>query len=207
MKNGIAKKAMSVAAFIVAFVAVKYGMEAYREHEAIAKVEKSLDQLKADATQKHPDVPISIAMQQEATEKATKTITSETDELRRANTAADMFWGFYFVNVRERPEFCREQGVDIQPFVKAFERVHVNEVAKARSIYAGVSADENKTYMLIKPQLRKLIVQDMNDIATSNKISVKEGCQLISENADTLIKEMHLSKMQPAVFQALSSAK
>ena len=52
-----------------------------------------------------------------------------------------------------------------------------------------------------------MILQDMNDIAAANKLSVKEACQLIAENADNLVKEMHLSKMQPAVYQALSSAK
>lgn len=207
MKDGFSKKLLPVVAFIAAFIAIKYGMETYREHETVAKAGKTLDKIKADAIQKHPDDPISMAMQQEATEVTTKMITSQTDDLKRANISADIFWGFYFINVRERPEFCREQEVDIQPFVEEFERSHITEVSKARAIYAKVLADENKTYALIKSQLRKAIVQDMNDIATMHKISVKEACKLVSENANALVKEMHLSKLQPVVFQALSSAK
>ena len=72
MMSGLAKHALSVAAFVIAFVAVKYGMHAYREHQSVAKVEQSLSQLQADATQKHPDVPVSVAVQQEATERASK---------------------------------------------------------------------------------------------------------------------------------------
>ena len=207
MKSGIAKNALAVAAFIIAFIAVKYGMQAYREHQSVAKVEQSLNQLQSDATQKHPDVPVSVAVQQEATEQASKKIAAETNDQKRANTAADMFWGFYFVNVRERPEFCGEQGTNIQSFVKAFERIHAKEYSKAKSIYAQSSADENKVYSLLKPQLRKMILQDMNDIASTNKVTLKQACELIAENSDALVKEMHLSKVQPAVYQALSSAK
>ncbi|MGH8556766.1 MAG: hypothetical protein ACRESZ_04755 [Methylococcales bacterium] len=134
-------------------------------------------------------------------------MSAETNDQKRANTAADMFWGFYFVNVRERSEFCEEQATNIQTFVKAFEKIHVNEFSKAKSIYARSSADENKVYTLLKPQLRKIILQDMNDIAATNKITLKQACELIAENADVLVKEMHLSKAQPAVYYALSSAK
>lgn len=207
MKSGLAKHALSVAAFVIAFVAVKYGMHAYREHQSVAKVEQSLSQLQVDATQKHPDVPVSVAVQQEATERASKKMAAEPDDQKRANTAADMFWGFYFINVRERPEFCRVQGADIQLFVKAFERIHTNEFAKAKSLYVRSSADENKLYALLKPQLHKMILQDMNDVAATNKISLKAACTLLAENADALVKEMHFSKVQPAVYQALSSTK
>lgn len=207
MKSELAKKALAVVAFVIAFIAVKYGMQAYREHQSVAKVEQSLNQLQADATQNHPDVPISVAAQQEATEQASRKMAAEKDDQKRARTAADMFWGFYFINVRERPEFCREQGEDILLFVKAFERIHADEFAKAKSIYVISSADENKVYALIKPQLHKMILQDMNDLAGTNKFSLKAACAFIAENADALVNEMHFSKAQPAVYQALSLAK
>lgn len=118
-----------------------------------------------------------------------------------------MFWGFYFINVRERPKFCRELGVNIQLFVKAFEKINTNEFSKAKSIYVRSSTDENKVYDLIKSQMHKMILQDMNDYAMENKVSLKEACTLIAENADYWGKEMRLSKVQPAVYHALSSAK
>ena len=205
MKSGFTKHVLSILAFITAFLAVKYGIQAYREHQAISKVEQSMSQMQAEAAQKNPGAPVSIALQQVATEQASMKIASITDSQKRASTAADMFWGFYFINVRERPEFCREQGADIQPFVKAFENGHTKELTQARTIYARSSADELKVYDLLKPQLRKMIQQDMNDISTAYKVTLKEACHLISENGESLAKEMHLSKLQPDVYQALSS--
>ncbi len=207
MKSGFTKDALGILAFIITFLAGKYGIEAYREHQAVSKVEQSLSKMQTEAAQKYPDAPVSIALHQVATEQASKKIASETDVQKRASIAADMFWGFYFSNVRERPEFCREQGADIQPFVKAFEKGHAKEFTQARTIYARSSADESEVYALFKPQLRKMIQQDMNDIATANKVTLKEACQLIAENGESLAKEMHLSKMRPAVYQALSSPK
>jgi hypothetical protein len=193
--------------FVVIAAIVKSVVRAPRERDANSKVEKFMEQLQADAIRKHPDIPFSQAIQQESSERASEKLTSETDELKRTNRAADMFWGFFFINAIERPEFCREQGVDIQPFVKAFELAHENEIAKARSIYARVSVDETKLYTAMKPQMRKALVQDMTDTATSIKSSVKEVCHAFSENADAIAQEMHLSKVQPVVFKVLTSAK
>jgi len=210
-QGGIAKNALSVLGTIIAFVVIgavmKSVVRAPRERDAISKGEKFMEQLQADATRKHPDIPISQAMRQESSERATQKLTSETDELKRTNIAADMFWGFFFLNTRERPEFCREQGVDIQPFVKAFELAHKNEIAKARSIYARASVDEKTLHTAMKPQIRKALFQDMNDIATSTKSSLKEVCQVFSEKTDAIAQEMHISKVQPMVFKVLASAK
>jgi hypothetical protein len=207
MKSGIAKKILAVAAFGIAFVAVKYGIQAFRDYQAADKVEQSLTQLQADATRKHSDIPVSEAMQLEAIEQTSNKLAAEPDEQKRAARAANFFWGFYFINVRERPEFCEEHGTRIQSFVGAFEKIHASEYTSAKTIYARMAEDESKIYTLIKPQLRKMIVLDMSDIAATNKITLKQACELIEENAEALVKEMHLAKMQPAVYRALSSGK
>jgi len=59
----------------------------------------------------------------------------------------------------------------------------------------------------MKPQIRKALFQDMNDIATSTKSSLKEVCQVFSEKTDAIAQEMHISKVQPMVFKVLASAK
>lgn len=182
-------------------------MQEFSNSQAVRKSENASEQLQADAKQKHPDMPLSEAIQQERIERSTEKLASETDEVKRKTLAADMFLGFFFVNARTRPEFCSEQGVNIQPFVNAFEDAHANEIAKARSIKARASVDEKKLYTLIQPQLRKTIVQNMNDIATSEKISLKEVCQRFSENADAIVQEMQLAKVHPVLFKALTSAK
>lgn len=86
--NGIGKKLLSVVAFIAAFVAVKYGIETYREHKAVAAVEKSLRQIESDGTKRHPNLPVSEAIQQEAIAKTSEKPNAEADKRKRLQTAA-----------------------------------------------------------------------------------------------------------------------
>ena len=206
---------------LVIFLAVKfgeYGFQSYRENvltttneklipQMQAELETKINQVQKNATQKHSDVSVSDAMLQEANVYVTKKITSEQDEKKRLATAASMFFGYYFTNVMARPDFCRLEGVDIQPFVNAFEKINSNELNKARAILADLSFNESQFITLIKPQMQKQIKTDMNEMTILNKITKKEACQYIFKNADTLADEMQLSKVQPAIFQALSSAK
>ncbi len=207
MKNRLAKAVLAVLAFFIASAVVKQGLQAYRENQVVAGAEQQIRQLETAAAERFPDAPVSVAMQQEATDWASKKMATETDDRKRAYSAASMFWGFYYSNVRERSEFCREQGANIQPFVAAFEKAHVNELAKARAIFAQSATDEDKMYHLIKPQLLKMVAQDMSDIAAANKASLKDVCQLLSENGDALVAEMQFSKVQPDVHKVLTLAK
>ena len=188
-----------------AFIVARSVVEKIIEQSGRNKRDNGFEQLKADAVGQHPDAPVSEAIRQESVESATKKLNVETDAQKRAQSAAAMFWGFLFVNTRERAEFCREQGVDIQPFVSAFEQAHANQIAKAKSILARTATDEEKLYTEIEPLLRKAVVQDMNDIATAKKISLKSACQFISNNALALAGDMHISKVQPTVYNALMS--
>jgi hypothetical protein len=114
--------------------------------------------------------------------------------------------GFYLVNTRERSLYCKEQGVDIQPFVTAFQQAHQPELAKAKSQLAKVGITEDQLYDLTRKQLREVIAQDMKDLATAGKSDVAGACQTVASNGETLAKELHISKSQPAVYQTLNSA-
>jgi hypothetical protein len=197
------KRALGGIVVVVAVVGLTYATISNRERSLV----KYADQMRTDAVQKHPDLPVTVAMQQEAGQRFEEKMAAAASGQKRANLAADSFWGFYFINARSRLDFCREQGVDIQSFVDAFERGHTTQVATARAIYARSQTDENWLYSQIKDQVRKVIIQDMNDMATSNGISAKEACQLIADNAEDFAREMHVSKRVPALFQALSSVK
>jgi hypothetical protein len=107
------------------------------------------------------------------------------------------------VNNRARPEFCNELGVDISTFVTAFESNHSSEITKARALLAKASYQEDKLYELTKTQLQQAIVQDMNDIASKNNITPKGACELVAQNGKDLATFIHISKIQPAVYNAL----
>lgn len=200
-------RAVKIIIFILAFAATsaitRAALDSYGKRKAVAKAEQTLDQLKKDAAAKHPDVPAAEALQREASAHMSRNLAAETNERKRLETAAGNFMGFYLVNVRERNEYCRERGVDIGPFIAAFQSGHTTELTKARAALATAQIGEDELYKRLKPQLAQVIAQDMQDIAAQNKISIKQACELVSENGAALAAEMHLSKAQPAVHRAL----
>lgn len=203
MKNELAKKLLSVIAFAIAFLGVKYGFQYYQEQRAVSAVNQSIEQLKKDAVLKHPNTDLSIAMQQEAISQAQTKLTTQTDKKKQLEDAASMFMGFFLINTRTRPEFCNEQGIDIQAFVTAFEKQHGVELRKARQVMIDSGMDDNKLYSLLEPQFQKMLLQDMNDISSTNKISMKDTCSLIADQGESLATRMHISKTQPKVYQVL----
>jgi len=204
--NGFRKKILTLLVFVAAFFMVRYGMDLYHEHTTVAKIEQLMENIKKEGVQKHADAPVSEAMHKEAVEQTSVKLKSEPDKRKRLETAAGNFFGFFLVNTRERAEFCREQGVDIAMFVSAFERGHTTELANARSALSNSSVSEDKLYAMLKPQLRKVIEQDMRDIASANKISLREACELISKEGTKLATEMHISKVQPDVYRVLAGS-
>ena len=99
-----------------------------------------------------------------------------------------------------------KHGVDVVAFVSAFERAHKAELLKARSVYAGSGMDETKLYEELRPTARKVIEQDMRDVAAAHGFSISQACEALIAAAEEIAAEMHLSKMQPAVFEALRAA-
>jgi len=200
-------KAFGIFAFSLAFglgvgLALKqadFGQSAARDN---AQVQKQM----ADAARARPDLPAAEAMRQDALARSEQRLAAESDLAKRGRVAADTFWGFYFVNTRMRREFCSEQGVDVTAFVSAFERAHMNELAKARSLYARSGMDETLLYEGLRPTARKVIEQDMHDIAAAQGLSLSQACEALASAAEELVPEMHLSKMQPAIFKALVAA-
>ena len=174
--------------------------------ESAKRANVELQSRMEEAVRKNPDVLPSEAMRQDAVARAEARMASQTDAGKRAATAADTFWGFFFVNTRMRPEYCSAHGVDIKQFVAEFERIHQKEVATARRLYAQRGMDENKLYEAIRPTASKVIEQDMQDIAKTQKVSAKTACELLNQATAEIVGQMHISKMQPAVFSALSAA-
>jgi hypothetical protein len=126
-------------------------------------------------------------------------------DLQKQNEAADAFFAFYFINTRARRDLCMANGVDIRAFVDAFARVHAAEYAQAKALYQKSGASEEAAYTAMKPSLPEMVSRDMRDIASAEQIG--EACRLLAADADALATEMHLSKLQPAVFEALSAGK
>jgi hypothetical protein len=88
-------------------------LTAEQEKSFISMSTNHIENVKKSASEKHPDMPLSESMGTEFREEATSKLDSESNADEKFKSAVSMFMGFYLMNTRERPEFCREQGVDI----------------------------------------------------------------------------------------------
>jgi hypothetical protein len=201
--NSALKTMMSVLSFVVAFVAVKYGIEFLVERQAIAEVDVLAEKLRVDGVKKHPELAPSEAAGVEGVEYLAKKLESETDENKKMQLAAYGFLGFYFVNTNERSAFCSGLGVSITPFTVAFERLHDRELARTKEIRTEMRIQEQKVLAMLKPHFRKTIIEDMAELSSSLNMPVNEVCRFFTENGEALAQEMHISKVNPAVYTAL----
>ncbi len=199
------KHIVSIISFALAFFAIQYGMDYYREYSAVNKANAEIEAIREEVRQNNPDEPEVLAVQEAAIKKAEENINSKGTQKEKVQTAAGTFLGFYLVNFKQRAEYCQGQGVDISPFINAFKESHKNEYAIAVKAISAAPSDVDKLYKMLKPQLETVIEQDMAYIASENGVSLPEACKLISDNAPTLVPDMHISVMQPAVYRALVS--
>jgi len=187
----------------LAYFTVQFGMDYYREYAVVKSVDAEIQALREDARKNNPDQPEVIAVHDAAKKKTAENINAKTSVIEKQKTAAGNFIGFYLVNYRQRAEFCRDQGVDISPFIQAFAESHTDEYSMAVKAISAAASDVDKLYDMLKPQLVTVIEQDMTYIAKQNEVSLAEACQLISDNVSILMPDMHISVMQPVVYKAL----
>ena len=198
--------ALVVAAGVI--VGVKYAMLDQREAAAPApppeaQLRAELDELRADAAASRKEgMSESEALRATAADQATQQLAGQAGE-DRERTAANIFFGYYFLNTRLRAEYCRERGIDLAPFVTAFEAEHAAEHARAKAIFAGVGANPEELVPVLQSQFRPVVEQDMKDVAASAQAPVEEACNLFNTNAQMLAKAIALP---PPIKQALMEA-
>lgn len=198
-------KLVTVIAFIVGFLGVKYGLEYYRESQAISKATQEIEALREEARTQHPDEPEVLVVQEAAIRKAEDNIRSKGSQKKKIQTAASTFLGFYLVNYRKRAEYCEKEGVDISQFTSAFRDSHIRVYETAINAIDYSQSDLNKLYNMLDDQLQKVIDQDMKFIAEQNSISVADACKLLADSADVIVPELQFSVMQPYVYDTLMS--
>jgi len=161
-----------------------------------------LDKFRAEATKENPGVPEAIALQEIATERGAAKLATQSGE-QRIETAAEMYYGYLALNTIARPAFCREQGIAIPAWTVAFETANASETARAREIFAKTGLSENHLYELFADQFKEFVALDMNQIASDNKVPIRDACKLLQDHADEFVAIMRLDKSEPAVYKAL----
>jgi len=196
-------KIILILAVAAAFFAVKYGMVNAEKNAAMKSANAEIDAIRADVRKNNPDEPEVLAVHEAASKKMVENINAKGTIKEKQKTAAGSFLGYYLVNYRQRAEYCKNLGVDITPFISAFKALHEDEYAVAVKAVSATSEKIDELFRGLQPQLVTVIEQDMEYVANENGVSLAEACRLISDHADILVPDMHISLSQPLVYQAL----
>lgn len=177
---------------LAAFIAVKtLKQEALSREPTAAEMTKKLDDLKAQAEREHPDMAKSDAFKQLASDQSAKKLASQTPD-QQANTAADMFWGFYYMNTKARTRYCAQRGVDLSPFVSAFTKEHSELFSKASAVYARAGINTEKYLPVLMETLANTVEQDMKDVTTGAQVPLDQACSLFNDNAEGFAEYIQL---------------
>lgn len=168
-----------------------------------AQIRTEVDRLQAEAQRSHPGMPASDAMKEVATRQAREAM-ARGDARSRAQTAAGIFYGAYLLNTRARPAWCRQRGVDLTPFARAYEAAHHDELLRAQAIFAEAGLKVESFAPQLEAQFLGMVEQDMRDFSSGARVPLTEACGLFNEKAPQLAKAIALP---PEVRQALFAAR
>lgn len=141
----------------------------------------------------------SDALKQTASEQATRKL-SKQGSSQQIKTAADMFWGFYYMNTRARAAYCQRHGVNLSQFTTAFTSEHREELARAQAVYSRAGIDSERLLPKLMPALTSMVEQDMKDVAAGAQVPLDKACDLFNEKAQQLSR---LIQLPAAVKHAL----
>ena len=157
----------------------------------VADVKSEVDKLKAEAAKKHPGMAQSDAMKEVSIERAGEMLKTG-DAETRAKTAAGLFYGSYFMNTRARPAYCKQRGVDLAPFVAAFDQAHREELARARDIFVRGGIDPESMATTVQGQFAAMVDQDMKDFAAGANVQPDSACELFNQNSKIIAEAIQL---------------
>lgn len=198
--NKIAKGALGLVVALLAFYGVRALKQQTMSREPTgAEIAQKMDELRAQAEREHPTMAKSDALKQVASDESAKKLKTQTAQ-QRVNTAADMFWGFYFMNTKARADYCAQRGVDLAQFTQAFEKEHASELARAKIVYANAGIDPDALAKQLGAEFEKSIDQDMKDVTTGAQIPLEQACGWFNDNAEQIAE---LIQMPSHVKQAL----
>jgi hypothetical protein len=150
-----------------------------------------IDALRAEAKRKYPGLAESEAMKRVADQHASEILRTG-DARTRARAAAEIFFGAYFMNTRARAGYCRRNGVDLTPFVTAYQQVHRADLDRASAILADAGIDPESLPYKIQPISVPAVQQDMEDIARAQNLPMPHVCALFNEKAEALAKAIRV---------------
>ena len=116
-----------VLSFLVMFCTVYYGAAYYDKYSASKTAGELLDTIKEEARESYPDELEMAAMKKVAISRSEDDLNNQKTFENKRKKAADIFFGFYLINVKSRVEYCLDLGVNIAPFSSLFKKSNRTE--------------------------------------------------------------------------------
>ncbi len=167
-----------------------------------AELKTSMDGMRAEAEKKNPSMAKTDALKAYVAAESAKQF-DDMGARERAFSAANMFWGFHYMNVRARADYCRQRGVDLTPFVTAFQAAHRVEHEKSQALFAAARVNPQDEEAKVRDVIMGHVEQDMKDVAQGAQVPLEQTCDLFNQNAEQLAAFIQLP---PHVKDALMSA-
>ena len=207
-------KLIFVIAFVAAFWVVKEGKQAFvhstaMENASVKAAETINQEIQTAQAQATSTKSATDVLAERAKKNADATLAATNTDKQKRVVASNFFFGAYFLNTRTRPAYCASLGEPIPSFAKAYESHHRNLFNAAERIQIQdfkdhkAEYDIEKFYALFSPSTEKVVAQDMKDAALALKMSEKEICSSMQQNANVWVKEMDYQKQVPDVAQLL----
>jgi hypothetical protein len=205
-----------VAAGGIGFFAVKEYKDQQFQSESLEKaservatnVEQDIKVAKSKATKEKPAM---LHLVEKQRKDLTSKLNAASTEKKKLNVAANTFMGAYFLNARNRPDYCTSLGIPINSFVRLYKQEHHQLFTIAEKIQIqdhaehGYTYDIDRLYKLMSSSGDKIIVQDMKDAASAVKMSEKELCQSFEQDSIEWVNIVDFRKRVPEVANILLS--
>jgi len=175
----------------------------FNAQQATRTFEQTMQKLESDGLAHHPGVSENEAVRLEAIAEASARLKNSPASQRRGS-AATQFLGYYYANTTIYSEICR--GVDISPYVGAFQAEHADVLREATEIMAksGVTlAQVNGVLLSATPNLKPLLTQRIRELTSPEQPTVQEGCVFLAAHGAALARAQLLSTVNPDTYKAI----
>lgn len=219
-KSWMQNKIVWLVSFIVVFLVVKELKTIWFTSQAEQKVSENTSQSiqkeieKAKNNTSDGGGYAMETLQKNVQKNINEQLANEKDENKKIASAANTLYGAYTLNVKARPLYCENLGVRMDDFVREYKKVNstlyqaiyaiqVKDFSKNKATF-----DENQMFNMMKDGLLKVVELDTSDMATQYKLSNKDVCKVLNQEAVEIAKGMDLRLLQPQLSQiVLAGAK
>lgn len=215
-KSWAQNKIVWLISFLVAFFVVKELKTMWFSSESEQKINENTSQSiqkEIDKAKNSTSDGSGYAMetlQNNVQKTINENIANEKDDNKKIASAANTLYGAYSLNVKARPLYCEKFGVKMDDFVREYKKVNntlyqaiysiqVKDFAKNKATF-----DETQMFNMMKDGLLKIVELDTSDMAAQYKLSNKDVCKVLNQEAVDIAKEMDLRLLQPQLSKIVT---